>query len=141
MEIRVRGKQTIVLDTGPMGGPLAALTACTDDLLRGWKVDVEAHRTLSRPATPVGNPGSWLKNGDYPPAMLARGMQGIVHFRLVVDTTGKPASCHIQQSTRPAEFDEAVCKGIIRRATFEPALDANGKPVVSYYLNRARFQM
>ena len=141
MEIRMIGKQPVVLETGSMGNPMAALTACTDDLLRGWKVDVEAHRALSRRASPASNPGRWLDSGDYPISMLVRGYQGIVHFRLIVDEFGKPASCHIQQSTRPTEFDEAVCKGIMRRAEFEPALDAAGKPVASYYLNRVRFKI
>lgn len=141
VEIRMRGKPAVRLETGSMGAPMKALAACTDDLLRGWEIDVEAHRNLSRRATPTGNPGKWLNSNDYPPGMLMRGNQALVYFRLVVDAAGKPASCHIQQSTRPAEFDEAVCKGIMRRAAFEPALDAAGKPVVSYYLNRVRFTM
>ena len=139
VEIRLPSKQPVLLETGSMGAPMKALAACTDDLLRGWKIDVEAHRNLSRRATPAGNPGNWMTSNDYPALLALRGQQGIVHFRLIVDAAGKPASCHIQQSTRPVEFDDAVCKGIMRRASFEPALDAAGKPVVSYYLNRVRF--
>ncbi|OWQ96687.1 energy transducer TonB [Sphingopyxis witflariensis] len=141
LELRIVGKQAIHLETGSMMAAEQALAACTDDLLRGWKIDVTAHQNLSRRATPVGEPEQWLNNSDYPPEMRARGYQGLVHFRLIVDAAGKPASCHIQQSTRPVEFDEAVCNGIMRRAEFEPALDAMGKPVASYYLNRVRFRM
>lgn len=141
LELRIAGKQTVVLETGSMAAAERALATCTDDLLRGWKIDVEAHRNLSRRAAPVGSPARWMNKSDYPAEMRAGGYQGLVHFRLIVDATGKPTSCHIQQSTRPAEFDAAVCNGIMARAEFEPALDAAGKPVVSYYLNRVRFQM
>lgn len=141
LEIRISGKQPVLLDIGAMGKPMAALTACTDDLLRGWGIDVEAHRKLSRPLAPASDPARWLNFSDYPTTMRQGGYQGIVHFRLIVDEAGKPKSCHIQKSTRPEEFEKAVCDGIMRRADFIPALDANGKPVASYYINRARFQM
>lgn len=141
LEIDIAGKATIRLDIGAMGKPMAALATCTDALLRDWGVDVAAHRALSRKAIPASNPGRWLNSGDYPSNMLMSGYQGLVHFRLIVDEAGKAKSCHIQQSTRPEEFEQAVCKGIMKRAQFQPALDAAGKPVISYYLNRVRFKM
>ena len=141
VEFRVPGKPPLLLDMGAMDKPLAALTACTDDLLRGWNIDVEAHQSLSRMASPSENPGKWMRPDDYPDAMRYEGIQGLVYFRLIVDEAGKPKSCHIQQSTRPQEFDDAVCKGIMKRASFAPALDKAGKPVLSYYLNRVRFKM
>ncbi len=141
LELRIAGKPTVLLETGSMAAAEEALAACTDDLLRGWAIDVEAHKNLSRPATPVGSPGRWMVNADYPPAMLNQRNQGLVYFRLIVDDMGKPKSCHIQLSTRPKDFEDAVCNGIMKRASFEPALDAAGKPVASYYLNRVRFMM
>ena len=141
LELRIAGKQTVILETGSMAAAEKQLAACTDDLLRGWSIDVEAHKSLTRSAIPASNPGSWMNDNDYPPEMRYRGHQGLVHFRLIVDEKGKPMSCHIQLSTRPKEFEDAVCKGIMKRASFEPALDAAGKPVASYYLNSVRFMM
>lgn len=141
LAVDIRGKRPLVLETGSIVAAEAVLAACTDDLLSGWGIDVAAHRSLSRFATPKGSPGDWLTSNDYPMTMLFGGNQANVDFRLIVDETGKPKSCHIQQSTRPEAFDSAVCKGIMRRAAFEPALDAAGKPVASYYLNRVRFRM
>ncbi|MDZ3830504.1 MAG: energy transducer TonB [Sphingopyxis sp.] len=141
VDIRIPGKQIVRLDTGPMGAPMKALADCTSDLLRGWGIDVDAHQSLSRRAVPATKVGKWLSSSDYPVAMLIRGRQALVHFRLIVDEIGKPKSCHIQQSTRPQAFDDAVCRGIMAKAQFKPALDATGKPIMSYYVNRVRFTL
>lgn len=141
LELRIPGKQAVVLETGSMLDAERVLAACTDDLLRGWNIDVPAHRTLSRRVAPVGSPGKWMNSSDYPADMWIRGNQALVFFRLVVDAEGKPASCHIQQSTRPQAFDDAVCNGLMKRASFTPALDAAGRPIASYYLNSVRFKM
>ena len=139
LELRIAGKQTVVLETGSMTAAEQALSTCTDDLLRGWGIDAEADKSLSRRVTPLGSPGAWIRNGDYPMRMRHLGYQGLVHFRLIVDDRGMPKSCHIQLSTRPKDFDDTVCSKVMARARFEPALDAEGKPIVSYYTNSARF--
>jgi hypothetical protein len=141
LELRIAGKRPVVLETGPMLAAERELTACNDDLLRGWGIDAEADKTLSRRVTPSGNPGQWLRSSDYPSRMKFLGYQGLVHFRLIVDDQGTPRSCHVQLSTRPKDFDDAVCNKIMVRARFEPALDAEGKPVSSYYTNSVFFSM
>jgi len=134
-------RHPLVLHTGPMKGAFDAMRACTDELVTHWGVDPKQVKTQSRPAVPTESPGRWLRSDDYPPSMLSKGMPGLVHFRLTVGEDGVPVSCHIQQSTNPEGFDAAVCKAMMRRARFEPALDAGDKPMKAYYLNTVRFQI
>lgn len=130
-----------VLETGSMGNAFAALSKCTDELLDHWGIDVGRHATMTRPVTPISDPGQWIRSGDYPQEMLWQGQRALVQFRLNVDASGKPTACHIQQTTRAKEFDDAVCKSIMRRAEFKPALDADGKPMASYWLSSVNFHM
>lgn len=124
-----------------MHAPLAALGKCIDNLLTHWGIDVEKHKTLKREAKPAESPDRWVVTGDYPRKMLDAGQPAIVNFRLSVGADGVPTGCHIQSTTRPKEFDDAVCKSVMRRASFIPALDAEGKPLASYYRNTVRFQI
>ena len=121
------------LALGSLAKPFAALDKCSSDLIASWGVDPVKEATLSRRLTPIGNPQQWLNPGDYPASALSRGAQGNVVFRLIVDEHGVPSRCHIQQSTRPPEFDTAVCNAMMRRARYLPALDKDGTPVASYY--------
>jgi TonB family protein len=141
VEVKQRGGQPFILETGSLGPPLAVLEKCTDELLDHWGIDVAKHASLSRRVRPTSNPGNWVKSRDYPSEMLRQGKRAIVHFRLNVDAAGAPTACHIQQSTRPKAFDDAVCKAIMRNAKFEPALDAEGKPLASYWLNSVVFHI
>lgn len=134
-------RQPFILETGSLGAPLAALEKCTDELLDHWGIDVAKHASLSRKVRPLSNPGYWVTSRDYPTQMWMTGKRAIVQFRLDVDAAGKPTACHIQQSTRPKAFDDAVCGAIMRNARFEPALDAAGNPIASYWLNAVNFHL
>ncbi|MBC2777554.1 energy transducer TonB [Parasphingopyxis marina] len=135
------GLPAIQLETGSLREPFEAFDRCMDELLTHWGIDVERHRSLTRPATPVGSVGRWIVTSDYPRAMIRGRNQGIVYFRLNVGLSGEVTACHIQQSTRPEGFEDAVCRALQRRARFDPALDADGNPVASYYVNSVSFQM
>ena len=131
----------VILQLGAMDKPLAALSACQAELMTHWGIDVEKHRNLSSLARPEGNPGRWVNADDYPRGMLARGKEAIVHFRMSVDEKGDATACHIQQSTRPKAFDDVVCRSLMDRAKFLPALDQSGEPIASYYQNTVRFMI
>lgn len=140
LEIRGAG-QPVRIALGSMGAPMAAMRKGTDELLTHWGIDLEAHRGLTRAVAPKSDPGNWVRTSDYPTDLMYRGAQGLVQFRLSVDADGAPTQCHIQKSTRPEGFDNAVCDALMRRASFEPALDANGQPIASYWRNTVRFIM
>ena len=134
-------RRTVVLEIGPMRKPFEALGKCVDDLMTSWGIDTEKHKQLMRPVKPLKSPGTWVVSSDYPRNMLSAGQPAIVEFRLSIGTDGIPVSCHIQATTRPKEFDDAVCGSLMRRARFEPALDAQGQPLNSFYRNTVRFAL
>lgn len=141
LQVDARGIDPVRLETGSLAKPMQALDTCMDELLTHWGIDVARHEKITRPATPSNNPGSWVTHRDYPKDLLRKGAQGLVHFRLSVDEKGKVTDCHIQSSTRPEGFDMAVCEAITRRAEFDPALDADGRPMASYFINSVRFEI
>lgn len=134
-------RRPVQLETGSLKSGFAALDKCVDDLVASWGVDIEKHKTLSRKATPSDNPGKWVVSSDYPIKMLQAGQPAFVDFRLNVGADGKPSGCKIQATTRPKEFDDAVCQSLMRRASFLPALDSAGQPIVSWWRSRVRFQL
>lgn len=134
-------RRTVVLETGSLRAPFAALDKCLIDLMTQWGIDVERHKNLTKRALPLENPGKWILSSDYPSSMLRAGQPALIEFRLNVDSEGKPTSCYIQSTTRPKDFDDAVCKSVMRRARFSPALDADGKPLATFYRNRVLFQI
>lgn len=137
---RIRGKK-IVLKTGSLGPVFVAMRKCADQLVESWGLNPLQQSRLTRPATPKSNPGSWLKPSDYPAGALFAGAQAIVNFRVTVDETGMPVACELQRSYSGEMFDRITCQQIVRRARFDPALDADGKPVRSYYTNTVRWVM
>lgn len=80
-------------------------------------------------ATPRGRPADWVTNDDYPSKALRAEEQGLVAFRLDVDALGFVTGCTVLISSGSEVLDETTCRLLPRRARFNPALDAEGKPV------------
>ena len=140
-EVRKGLSRPLVLNTGPMSEPLKALRTCSWDTIRHWGLNVEQQKTLSRKVKPRTKPRNWLRSRDYPESMIRAGHQGLVTVRMIVDANGNPTTCRVQRSTHPKEFDDVVCASVMKNARFEPALDAQGKPVPSYYVVTVRFEL
>ena len=70
---------------------------------------------------------------NYSNRMLWLGRQAHVRVRLDVDATGMPIGCHIQNAFNNEHFEEEACETLLKKARFEPALDAAGEPIASYW--------
>jgi hypothetical protein len=133
-----RGRR-IVLKSGSLAKPFAELRRCTDQLLASWGLDVAQQRTLSRRPTPSGSPHGWLRGADYPTNAFLAKEQAVITARLMIGVDGSVTGCEVLRSFAPPTFQDPTCRLLTRRARFEPALDANGKPVASYYVNRIKW--
>ena len=125
----------VLLATGEMHKPMEVMRACLDELLTHWGIDAAAQRTLTRKAKPIEQ-AEWVKEiqNAYPSDMLRRLKSGIVRLRMIVGPDGKAKSCHIPIPSDDPSFEDAACERMMRYARFEPALDANGQPITSYYV-------
>lgn len=131
----------IVLETGAMDKPLDVLRTCAWDTVGDWGLNVAQQQSLTRDPIARDRGQGWFTSRDYPYQMARGNYQGIVTYRLIVDETGKPKACHVQRSTRPKDFDETVCRVVMRRGSFQPALDSQGKPVSSFWSQTIVFRL
>jgi hypothetical protein len=133
-------RRVLSLQLGKLDAPIAALQECVDELTTHWNIDVEAHKTLTRPATPIDFTDSSSMLG-YPPKMARQGMPGLVNIRLDIDETGRITGCHIQMPLSDPAFEASSCADIQHAFEFEPALDKDGKPIASYWVTKVHFRM
>ena len=61
--------------------------------------------------------------------------RGEAFFRLLVlvDAAGAPTRCTAPEKTAEEVFKQAACGVIMQSARFEPAIDAEGTPIASFY--------
>jgi protein TonB len=68
---------------------------------------------------PLGNPGLWATDADYPTNELRLGHAGRVGFLLSVDANGRVGSCTVTGSSGFPALDKATCALMIRRGRFQ----------------------
>lgn len=93
------------------------------------------------PPVPNSNPGSWLKEDDYPSAERAKGISGTSGFKLLVGNDGSVKDCHIESSSGSAALDATACALLKVRASFQPGRDGNGKKIESIYSGRLTWRL
>ncbi|MFC3096641.1 hypothetical protein [Alteraurantiacibacter palmitatis] len=119
------------IETGSLRNAMEVLQTCGYDLLSIWGLDPEKHRTLSRPAFPP--PGPLLANGTIPFGEFSRLAGGSNMVRVMVSAEGRPTACEIHYPTLSANVNTRICAQIMDNVRFQPALDAEGQPMASYW--------
>ncbi|MDO9488033.1 MAG: energy transducer TonB, partial [Sphingomonadaceae bacterium] len=82
-----------------------------------------------------GSSAVWVKgeirDRDYPRSAAKSGAGGAVVAFFDVQTNGRATNCRISESSGHADLDAATCRLIEKRFRYRPAVDAQGRPVVS----------
>lgn len=135
-----RGRE-VRFDTGPLGKAFEVLNQCSEGLLATWGLDAEQHRTASRLPRFLNQQEIVRKiAGRYPSAAANSGQQGIMRMRVIVDETGAPQDCAMIKATVADKLESPAC-AMMKQARFEPALDAQGRPMRSYYAVTVTYRM
>jgi hypothetical protein len=127
------------VETGKLDAPVAALQACTDDLLKTWGLDAEKHKTASAQAIPQLSPDGWLPQGTIPFSEFAKFAGGGNQVRLLVSAEGKPTACNIFSPTLDKALNDKICELLMEMASFIPAKDAGGQAMASYWMGSPMF--
>lgn len=130
------GKQMLLIRPEKFKGAANVLHDCEVNLAQHWNLDPEIPKKIATQPKRVGD-GIWLMTDDYPTEALANGHQGAVMIAWDVTLDGHAANCRILSSSGHPELDRAACAAIEKRARYSsPALDKDGKPMLSYETRR-----
>lgn len=135
-----KGKPAVSFETGNMRDAFAALNTCTADLLAQWGLNAEQHRAYRQPRIVNEIELARYLQQTYPQGALAKKESGLFVFRLIVEADGTVSGCHIEASSAVTELDPR-CETIIRIARMEPARDAQGQPMRSFYVTSLTYQI
>ncbi len=115
---------------------LNALDKCDDTLLRSWGVDPAEKTVIVTPAKALPNSADWISYDDYPAEALQNSQQGAVMILWSIGVDGRVANCIPVITSGAPLLDRAACNAITRRGRYQPALDKDGKPVISHNTRR-----
>jgi TonB family protein len=129
------GSFSVAFNLRNLPAALAALQTCQDSLLLRHGFDVAAHRMLRSPPTASNDAATWVTPADYPRTDAS----GITALILQVGADGLVTDCRVIVPSGNGQLDRAACRAIIRRARYNPAIDANGNAVGSQDALRIRW--
>jgi len=119
-----------VVSLPPAAKAVAALKACSDDLLKSWGMDPDEQQHLSQ--GPKGNPAQYFGPDQYPPEAIRAGQQGRVVAIGTVGIDGRVTGCMVAVTSGSAILDQTTCTIMKSSMRYTPALDLSGKPIVSH---------
>ncbi|KLE35295.1 energy transducer TonB [Aurantiacibacter luteus] len=135
-------RNPMYLETGSLGRVMQAMETCMNSLLESWGIDPAVNRTITVPVKPLDMARLAREVAQvYPQRQLQRGAQGLVNIRMLVDAQGQASNCVAQAQMNDPVFNRLACERVLRFARFEPALDAAGQPVDSFWTTAVVYMM
>ena len=126
-------------ETGALRAPVEVMQACADDLLVVWGLDVDKHKALTAAATPNPDPNGVLPQGTIPFGEFAKLGGGMNQVRVLVSAEGKPTACTIYSPSLSQTLNTRICNLVMEKATFQPAKDADGQAMASFWMGSPMF--
>ena len=122
-----------------LSSALEALNTCGENFVPFWGLDLEKHRDMQSRVRWT-NKDRVIERivAQYPTEALRRSEQGTIRLVVIVDEEGKVAECRQSGVTEINKLKSPVCREM-RSARFEPARDASGAAMKSYYANTIRY--
>ena len=134
-------KREVRFETGNLKAPMAALNACSQDLLTFWGLDLEQHKQVQRfPVWENVNDVVEEIHAQYPSKALRKGESAIFDLRVIISPVGEVVECKLDRITIADSLNSPVCK-LMKDAKFKPAIDANGNPMSSFYLTKLTYRI
>jgi len=131
----------VVFATGEMRGALVSLNDCVVSFIEHWGLDLAKHRTATR-LPEWANMRSIVRRilSSYPSSTIRGGEQGNIQIRVIIDERGQVTECHQLETNLREAVKSPLCP-LMEDARFEPALDAQGQPMRSYFLQTIRYTL
>lgn len=127
-----QGGDAVTFATGSLANAARDLNDCTAQIMRGWGLDPLAQYALSQAVT------ADEAKFEYPRIAARNLRSGPVEAVALVDAAGKATDCRIIISSGHADIDAATCAAMTK-ARYNPARDAAGAPVASFWKARVNY--
>jgi len=116
------------------------LDQCLSGLRDDFGVGEAVTKQIVKPAKSKQPIVSYFSTDDYPSEAVVNGHQGYVGVLFWVETNGRVKDCKVIESSHHRSLDEQTCDVIVKRARFDPPLDANGTAIREPLYQRIRWE-
>ena len=141
LRLSQRDRVLVTLELRGLEKALEALNDCSQNFISYWGLDLEKHKSM-RQGPRWTNFKEVVRSTAlrFPRNAARQDDQGVVRFLVFVDEEGRVSGCRQSNATELAILKSPICDEM-QRAQFEPALDADGNPMPSYYASRIHYLM
>ena len=129
------------LALGPMIKLIETLDRCQAMLADHWNATLTKQLALKKSPSLDKPLLSLFSSDDYPFDAMRKDQSGFAHVVVMVDETGKIADCTLIATSGIAVLDAQTCIILRKRATFHPAIGADGKPTRGIFHQRVNWEM